>query len=160
MWGRAVRTLGCGSQDLIFNGDFLEVEFQALVLGDGSAMGLFEGCDLGFEFFDMTLFAFSKGTLPMCICELNDVILECRALRCTVLSFPPSLRRRHVLIVAVAALTVLIAIRVPIGLKTIVGDWRYGLVKGLRGRRLGNTTAIEMIVGVEYLEVIWILSKH
>jgi hypothetical protein len=42
----------------------LQVKLQALVFGSDGAVGLFESCDLGFEFFDMTLFAFSEGALP------------------------------------------------------------------------------------------------
>jgi hypothetical protein len=82
---------------------------------------------------------------------------DCTCLRCTILSLPPSLGRGHVFIVAVTALPVLIAVHF-----TTIFDWLTrnrcnGLVYGLRGWGLWNAAAIEVVVGIENLEVVRIL---
>lgn len=80
-------------------------------------------------------------------------------LRCTILGFPPSLRGCHILIITIAPLPVLIAIRVSINLESVGGESPRCFGKGLWSRRLSYTIAIEMVVGIENLEVVRILCK-
>jgi hypothetical protein len=78
-------------------------------------------------------------------------------LRCAILSFPSSLCRCHVFIIAVTALTVLIAINFTTILNWLILDRCNGLVHRLRSRGLRYAAAIEVVVGIENLEIVRIL---
>ena len=106
----------------------------------------------------MPFFAFSEGPLAgggVLVWLIR--LIDWASLRCAILSLPPSLGRGHIFIVAVTPLPVLIAIYLTTILDWLVWNRRNGLVHGLRGWGLWNATAIELIVGIENLEVVRIL---
>lgn len=106
----------------------------------------------------MPFFAFSEG--PLAGGEVLVWLIGLRdwpCVRCAILSLPPSLCGGHVFIVAVAALPVLIAVHLTTILDWLVGNRRNGLVYGLRSWGLWNATTIEVVVGIENLEVVRIL---
>jgi len=59
-----VRVCCCRFQDLVLGGRLLKLQLETLVLFDYRGGVLFQGGELGFEVFDMELFAFAEGSLP------------------------------------------------------------------------------------------------
>jgi hypothetical protein len=80
-------------------------------------------------------------------------------LRCSILGFPSSLCWCHVFIVAVTPLPVLVAVNLAKVLNWLVWDVCNGLVHRLWGRGLRDAAAIELIVGIENLEIVGVLSR-
>jgi hypothetical protein len=106
----------------------------------------------------MSFFAFSEGPLAGDGVLVRLIRLTDRAsLRSAILSLPPSLGRGHIFIVAVTTLPGGIAICLTTILNWLVRNRRYRLVRGLRSCGLWNATAIEVVVGIENLEVVRIL---
>jgi hypothetical protein len=55
--------MGCGFENLVLGGCFLELQLEPLVLGRDGVGVFFEGGEFGFEVFYVAFFAFAEGTL-------------------------------------------------------------------------------------------------
>lgn len=107
----------------------------------------------------------SRNARCLCrTCQYDRAILRSERcagfLRCAVLCFATGLRRRHVLIITIARLSLLRTERFRSPIVAIVGVRDRRLMLRLRGRGLRCSVRIKVVVSVKGLELLEALLRH